>query len=150
MAFTERFQEYFRKEAAVQAAGSLGNGVEIEIQVDGETFYFTKEKGQNQVKPGSAPDPEILFNLTPAAAEQILADPAEDVGTIGVNIAKLVVSTDARKRVGVKFKAGFLRLWSKGYFGVLKAGGTQFASYLASRGLSGIDAIKSMLGKLKG
>src|SRR6267142_638065 len=50
-------------------------------------------------------------------------------------------STDANKRIAIQLKAGFLTLFSKGYFGVVTAGGAQFASFLATRGLSGMSAI---------
>ena len=54
-----------------------------------------------------------------------------------------------KKKVSVKFKAGFLTLFSKGYLGILTAGGSQFASFLASKGLNGMGAIKEALKKMK-
>ena len=146
---TERFSAYFDREVAQKAAGSLGNGVQILFQIDTEHFTFTKVAGRNRVVAGAAQDPELVFTLTAQAAEAILADPSDDVGAIGVHIAKLIVSPDANKRVSIKFKVGFLKLFSKGYFGVITAGGSQFASYLASRGLNGMSAIKTALKKIK-
>ena len=151
--FTSRFREYFDRPVAQQAAKSVSNGAEMEFQIrDGdatvETFTFTKEGGKNAIRPAPAGSPQILFTLSPAAAEQILADPAADIGTIGVNIAKLIVSDDPAKKVGLKFKAGFLTLFSKGYFGVIGSGGSAFASYLASRGLNGMGAIKAAFKKM--
>ncbi len=90
-----------------------------------------------------------MFHVTPRAADEILNDPAQDIGSIGVNIAKLALSTDANRRVAVQFKAGFLTLFSKGYFGVLKTGGAVFGQFLASKGLSGMEAIKAALKSMK-
>ena len=154
-AFSTRFNEYFSREVAQKAAKSLADGVEIEFRIresDGtvkETFVFTKAGGQNVVRPTPAEDPQLLFNLTPFAAEAILTDPATEIGVIGVNIAKLAVSPDANKRVSIQFKSGFLGLFSKGYFGVLSAGGSQFGAFLASKGLNGMGAIKAVLKKFK-
>lgn len=153
--FFPRFEKYFQKPVAQQAAHSLADGAEMEFQVatsDGkvlERFTFTREGGRNKLVPSPARSPQLLFTLTPPAAGAILDDPAEDIGPIGVNIAKLIVSTDANRRVSIQFKAGFFSLFQKGYFGVITAGGSQFASYLASRGLSGMGAIKAALKKIK-
>lgn len=152
---TQRFGAYFDREVARNAAASLSNGVEMELQVLDEAgkaasvVTFTKVAGKNQVREGKASDPQIVFTMTPAAAEAILGDTSEDIGAIGVNIAKLILSPDANRRVGIQMKAGFLSLFSKGYFGVVTAGGGAFASFLASKGLNGMGAIKAALGKKK-
>jgi hypothetical protein len=155
-AYTDRFAAYFDRPVAQKAAQSLADGVEIEFRVAGsdgsalETFTFTRTGGRNQLVRAGARDPQLVFTLTPAAADQILDDPSEEVGAIGVAIARLIVSADANRRVKLSLKAGFLTLFSKGYLGVVTAGGASFASFLASRGLNGIGGIKSALKNLKG
>jgi hypothetical protein len=153
--FLQRFQEYFARPVAETAAKSLADGAEIQIHIREssgeiqETFTFTREGKKNKVITGPAASPQLSFFMTPSAAEQVLSDPSEDIGAIGVGILKLIVSTDANKKVSVKFHAGFLTLFNKGYFGVLTAGGSQFAAFLAARGLNGMGAIKAALGKMK-
>ena len=147
--FAQRFSAYFDREVAKKAAKSLSDRSEIEFHVGSEIFTFTKEGGKNVIKPSPAGDAQLVFTLTPGAAEAILNDTSDDVGAIGVHIAKMVVQHDPDKKVSVKFKAGFLSLFSKGYFGVLTAGGGQFASFLASKGLNGMGAIKDALKKMK-
>lgn len=146
--YAERFSQYFDREVAQKAAKSISNGAEMEFQVASESFTFTKEGGKNVIKASPARDPQLVFTLTPGAADAILADTSEDIGAIGVLIAKMIVAQDANKKVTVKFKTGFLSLFSKGYFGVLTAGGGQFASFLASKGLNGMGAIKDALKKM--
>jgi hypothetical protein len=45
---------------------------------------------------------------------------------------------------------GFLGLWSKGYFSVLKAGGPEVASYLKRWGFDSLSRIKDVLRKIRG
>ena len=152
--FTDRFSSYFDRPVALQAAKSISNGAEMEFQIRKgdellETFTFTKAGGKNEILPSPAENPQITWTLTPSAAEEILADTTEEIGHIGVNIAKLIVSDDPERKVGLKFRAGFLALFSKGYFGIITAGGSAFASYLATRGLNGMSAIKAAFKKTK-
>jgi hypothetical protein len=148
--YADRFSQYFGREVAQKAARSLSDSAEIQFHVDSETFTFTKEDGKNVVKPQAARDPQLVFTLTSKAADTILSDPAEDIGTIGVNIAKMIAAHDAQTKVSMKFKAGFLTLFSKGYMGVLTAGGGQLAAFMAAKGLNGVGAIKDALKKMKG
>jgi hypothetical protein len=157
VSYFERFAAYFSREVAERAAASLANGAQIQFRVvspeDGatpESFVFGRAAGKNTLATGEARDPQISFTLTPAAAEEILADTREDVGALGVSIAKLILSADANRRVGFKVHCGFFALFTQGYFGVVKTGGGAFASYLASKGLSGVAGIKAALKKLKG
>ena len=153
--FASRFDTYFKREVAQKAAKSLANGIEIQFDIQDssgtpvESFTFTKAGGQNQVKPEKPREPQMIFILTSDAAEEILNDPTDDLGAIGVNIAKRVVKPDANRKISFQFKVGFLSLFTKGYFGVLTSGGASFASFLASQGLNGIEGIKAILKKKK-
>lgn len=147
----ERFEEYFRRPVAEKAAGSLANGVLIGFTIPGETaFTFTRIDGKNSVKAGDSGQVEVRFILTPAAAESILSAPSEQIDEIGVGILKLIASSDRAMKVSVKVEAGFLTLFTKGYFGVIKTGGSVLASYLASKGLGGVGAIKAALQRIRG
>jgi hypothetical protein len=151
--YTDRFSQYFSRDVAERAARSIANGAEMLFEIADssgaiiESFTFTRSSRHNQVIAGPAQDPQISFRLTPAAAEEILSNASDDIGEIGIQIAKLAISSDANRRVSVRFRAGFLSLFGKGYFGVLAAGGSAFASFLASRGLGGMGAIKAALKK---
>ena len=162
----ELFSKYFSRPVAETAAQSLSDGVEIAIQVISapktgasaptsgenvlETLVFTREKKRNCIKNIAPHQPQLTFRMTEAAAEALLSDPSDQIGEIGVNILRLIFSPDPTKRIWIQFQSGFFTLWSKGYFGVLKAGGSGFAAYLASRGFSGMDAIKAALRKIRG
>jgi hypothetical protein len=154
--WSSRFGSYFDREVAQRAAKSLTDGAEIEFRIleagaskPVEIFAFTREAKKNRVLPSAARQAQVTFQMTPQAAEAILSDPSDEIGTIGVNILKMIVSSDPSRRVSIQLNAGFLTLFSKGYFGILTAGGAQVASFLASKGLSGLGAIKAALGKLR-
>lgn len=154
--YTERFQAYFEREVSQKAAATLADGAEIEFQIlesgnepPHETFTFTRTEKRNRIMGASAKDPQVVFRMTPKAAEGVLSDSSDDIGAIGVGIVKRVVSSDPADRIQIRIKAGFLTLFSKGYFGVITAGGGAFAAFLASRGLNGLGAIKAALKKAK-
>ena len=151
------FSEFFQREVAKKAARSLTNEIGIEFRITPagsenatEIFYFTRVGGINTVRPGTSPDPEVIFTLPPKAADQILAITSDEVGAIGVEIAKLLVTQDPEIKVRAKLRGGFFTLFSRGYLGVLKEGGGSFAAFLASKGLGGLDSIKKIIQKLKG
>lgn len=154
-AFFSRFQEYFARPVAERAAHTLANGIEIEFQVVGsdgsqfETFTFGRENGKNVLKAGAAVKPGIVFSMTPLAADEILTQLHDEVSLAGVQILKLIFSSDTNRRVKVQPRGNFLNLWHQGYFGVLAEGGTEFAKYLASKGFEGMTAIKIALKKTK-
>lgn len=147
--YTQRFTAYFDREVAARAAKSLSDGAEIEFRVGDETFTFTRENRANKIVPGSARAPQVTFTLPPAAAEEVLNDPTDEVGEIGVRILKLITSSDSSRKVHLKLNSGFLSLMTKGYLGVLASGGSGVASYLASRGLGGAGAIKMAIKRMK-
>src|SRR6185437_4849778 len=145
--FTEQFSRYFSREVAERAARSLSDGAQMEIRViDQETFTFTRQGGKNVIIPGPARSPEIIFEFDAEIARKILDDPTEDIGEIGIHLIKLLTSSQGGAKMNIE--AGFLSLFSRGYFGILKVGGSAFASHLASHGLSGMGAIKTALKKL--
>lgn len=151
--YLDRFSAYFAREVAEKAAAPLAASAEIEFQAGDpaspEVFTFHRQGGKNGVRPGPAAEPQVVFRLTAQAAEAILADSSTEIGAVGIGILKLIVSADPSRKISVSLKAGFLTLWNKGYFGVITAGGAPFASFLASKGLSGISAIKDALKRIR-
>ena len=160
---SQQFQEYLTQPIAEQAAKSLADGVQIEFCIMTpknpsllnepeqivEVFTFTKKGRKNQILFQAAEHPELVFTLTPNAATEILKNPSKDIGEIGVSIAKLIISKDENTKISIKLRSGMLGLFTKGYLGVITSGGVSFASFLATRGLSGMSAIKDAIGRMK-
>ncbi len=148
----QRLSAYFSRPVAEKGAKSLSSKAQIEIRVTGAeptAVTLARQDKRNVIIEGPARDPDLIFTLSERALAQVLADPTEDLGELGVNLLKLVMSHDPELKMSMQVKAGFLGLFSKGYFGVLAAGGGPLASYLASKGFNGIDAIKAALKKRK-
>ncbi len=155
--FASRFSAYFQTDVAKAAAAPLSNGVEIELRVQApensgplEVFVFTRKLGQNTIEIRAASKPQIAFTLSPASAEKILDHHSDDIAEMGIFLLHLLTASDANERISFKMKAGFFTLFGLGYFGVIKLGGASFASVLASKGISGIHAIKALLKKATG
>src|SRR6185437_10529280 len=108
MTLTERFASFFDREVAQNAAKSISNGSEMEFRTPAETFTFTRSDGKNAIVPGPAKSPQLVFTMTEKAALGILDYPSNDIGEIGVHIAKMVISTDPDVKISIQFKAGFL------------------------------------------
>jgi hypothetical protein len=147
---SQRLSAYFSRDVAEKGAKSLSAKAEIEIRVTGAepaTVTLRRADKRNAVTDGAARDPDLIFTLTERALAQVLSDPTEDLGELGVNLLKLVVSSDPELKMSMQIKTGFMGLFTKGYLGVLAAGGAPLAGYLASKGLGGIDAIKAVLKK---
>ena len=160
--FRDRFAAYLNRPVALAAAKSLKNGAAIELKIlvsgaeqapEVERLMFYRESGENRVAdahsldvPG---DPQLRFSIPQAAAEELLTHPSDELGATGVQILKLILSHETDKKIGFKIEAGFLSLWSKGYFGVLTEGGKDFWAFLASKGLNGMEAVQAVLKKKK-
>lgn len=152
--YQTRFESYFSKPVAEEAARSLSKGSEIEFQITSadsakEIFTFQRQDKKNHIKAGPASSPQIRFILTCDAADQILEFKSDNVGEIGIHILKIFFSESPSDKKPMRFEieSGFLGLLSKGYLGVLAQGGAAFAGFLASKGLGGMSAIKAALAK---
>lgn len=145
----QEFEAYFKQEVAEKAARSLSDGIEIGITVGEETFTFTRQDRCNAIVARAPKDPQVEFRMSQNAATSILNFKSDSIGEIGVHIMKQIITKNEDQRVSVKLHAGFLKLLSKGYFGVLTAGGAGVASFLASRGLGATSGIKNVIKKLK-
>lgn len=153
--YEQRFSAFFAREVAQKAAASLVNGAEIELRITAlgeepdQVLTFTRVRDRNEIVAGAPKSPQVAFTLSPSAADAVLSIDSTEIGEIGVQIAKLILAPDPTRKIGLKIHAGILSLITKGYLGVIAAGGASFASYLASKGFNGMGAIKAALGKKK-
>ena len=107
---------------------------------------FTAKAAKTACAPVRRPSHRSCFTLTAKRPKRFSRTRRRISALIGIGILKLIVSRGChREKSAFKLKAGFLTLWNKGYFGVITAGGAPFASFLASKGLNGIGAIKDAL-----
>lgn len=151
-----RLEDYFSRPVALRAGEPLGKKAQIELAIQSHEastpmrYVFSREGNRNRIVPKTVNhQPDLTFGLSPQALDRILDDPSEDIGQIGVNIAKLIFSSNDDEKVSMQLHSGVLTLLKNGYFGVITSGGKSFSAFLAQRGFNGISAIRSAIGRLK-
>ncbi len=140
-------KKFFSSPLAQRAAKGLRDGVQIAIQIDGEDFIFTKVKGKNQLIRGKATAPQISFSLSSNAMQNLVEIGTRNgttLGQVGQKIFEGILSQQEQNKIKSTIHASFLRLWSSGYFSVLKVAGPELAVYLKSIGFSGMAPIKAL------
>jgi hypothetical protein len=147
-----RLERFLSSPLALRAGEGLSDRSSIALHVDGkEDFFFGRKKGRNTVERVETLRPDVHFWIRLATLQHLL-DLAEDkdagIGQLGVAIFEHIFTKDDAKKIRFRVDTGFLGLWSKGYFSVLKAGGPEVASYLARLGFNGLSAIKEVLRKI--
>ncbi len=135
------------------AAQSIRNGREIELIVtDGQqNFYytFTKANNLNLIKDEKTSSPDLSFTIPKKSAQELLSNSFNNVGEVGLFIFEKMLSSDPEKKIKVKLHVGVLSLLAGGYLGVLTAGGSEVAKFLATKGLSSLGKLKEAISKLK-
>ena len=95
---------------------------------------------------------DVDFWVPLSAMRQLLAEaenPDISISRMGVLVLEHLFAKDAEQKIKFRVNTGFLGLWSKGYFSVLKAGGPEVASLLARFGFNSIARIKDVLRQLR-
>lgn len=140
-------------ELAKKAAESLRNGREIGVEIkmgdNVEAYTFTKEGGRNVLKKGEPSSPDVVFIIPEAAARELVTKKFDSVGQVGLHIFEKILSNDSNQKIAIRLNAGALGLVTGGYFGVLTAGGTDVAKFLASKGLGSMGKLKDAVSKLR-
>lgn len=156
----DQISQYFSRDVAEKAAAPLSERALISLKIyeadlgSGKptSILFKRKNKKNSVLPAaseSSSKPDVTFSLTAQAWGDLVANPSEDVGEIGVAIAKLIFSRDPSRKVEAQLHIGLLNLLTKGYFGVLAAGGASLMGYLANHGFGSLSAIKERIKNLK-
>jgi hypothetical protein len=139
---------------AQDAAASLKNGREIGLAITANgqttTYTFAREDGHNVVRDGAPKSPDFTFTIPEAAARELVAKKFETVGQVGLHIFEKMLSNDPNQKIRAKLQTGALSLVTGGYFGVLTAGGSEVAKFLATKGLGNMGKLKDAIGKLRG
>jgi len=146
----DRLEGFLSSPLALKASSGLSDQISIALHVEGKDFFFGREKGENTLSRVEAIKPDVHFWAPLSTLRHILTVaelPDTGIATLGVAIFEHIFTKDETKKIKFRVDTGFLGLWSKGYFSVLKAGGPEVASYLARFGFNGLGAIKEVLKK---
>lgn len=139
---------------AQQAARSIRNGRKISLKIglhDGATqnYLFKKENSQNIIEIHTDEQTDLTFYIPENSLNDLLEQKFNNVGEAGVYFFEKMISNDSRKKIKVSLHIGILSFITGGYLGVLTAGGSQVAKFLASRGLSSLSRIKETISRFR-
>jgi hypothetical protein len=146
----ERLEAFLNSPVAMRASSGLSDRILVELHMGEEHFFFRRREGENTLSRVASGKADVHFWLREGTLRHLLSiaeSPDTGIATIGVAIFEHIFSKDEERRIKFRVDAGFLGLWAKGYFSVLKAGGPEVASYLARSGFNGLSAIKAVLKK---
>lgn len=136
---------FFTGGLAETAARGLKESAVISLVIDAEEFTFRRRDGRNRFQPGEAADPDIRFWVPAGAMQKLLLPQGKTIGEVGIRIFELVLSDDTELKIKFKVRAPFLRLWKRGYFTVLAAGGPSVAKFLASHGWGSLPRLREQI-----
>lgn len=143
----ERLKEFFEtRPACVVAADPLRQNVEIGFVINEAiqcAFFKDDQKPRFEKRP--AKNPDVMFYIQPDAIETLVNNPSDDIGELGIAIAKCYLAGTVR----IKVTGGMISLLTNGYLGVIKSGGLSFAKFLAGHGVTGLGKIKDVIQNLR-
>ncbi|MGZ3712329.1 MAG: hypothetical protein ACXVBE_11265 [Bdellovibrionota bacterium] len=150
-----QLNEFFQSTLADKAGSYLSERATIALHVQDETFLYRRKKDVNVIEKVSSAkvEADVRFWVPPSALRHLLtlSDlPGTGLGTMGVAMLEHLFSSDPEKKIKFRVDTGFLGLWAKGYFSVLKAGGPEVASYVAQKGFNSVTRIKEVLKNIRG
>ena len=134
---------------AKKAAHSLKDGREIQLLVANSPFRFFKENKNNRIEAGNCASPDIIFEISALACEELVTRDFKTVGEVGIFIFEKMITNDPAHKVKAKVRAGVISLVMGGYLGILGEGGAEVAKYLAQKGLTNPSKIKDAIAKLR-
>lgn len=147
-----RFEKFLSSPLATRASQGLSDRICIALHVDGEPYFFRRKKGENTLSRVDDVQPDVHFWVPLSTLRHLLSIaelPGTGIGTMGVAIFEHIFTKDEANKIKFRVDSGFLSLWSKGYFSVLKAGGPEVASYLAKFGFDSLSRVKEVLKKVR-
>ncbi len=151
--YEPELRTFLQSALAERAASSLSKGACVALHIGAQEFFFVRGRGQNLLLPQSATSPELHFWLTEDALRHLLElaqRPEASLPGMGVSVLECIWSSDASRKIRFRVDCGFLTLWRKGYFSVLKAGGPEVASYLARWGFGSLARFREVLKNIRG
>jgi len=150
-----KVQEFFDLPLAQEAARPLSDRALVALHVEGDKFFFRREKGGNTLLKTEevAGEKVDLQFWVPAAALERLLDLGKQKETgmakMGMSVIETIITNDESRKIKFRLDVGFLTLWSKGYFSILKAGGPELSRFLAKLGFDSISKIKDLVKQLR-
>ena len=145
----EQIQAFFDRDICLRASKPLKEGVVFFLEADKSPYAVTKHKGRLVVSQGKPTDPEMTFTLPLKALQRLEATTTDDIGEMGVEVLKLVLSPDPDEKISSKVHIGPIELFLRGYLSVLPLGGPTVMKYLASKGFASFGKVKDAISRMR-
>lgn len=148
-------QEFLSLPLAEDAARPLSNRALVALHVEGDKFFFRRDKnGNTLLKPedveGEAVD--LQFWVPSSSLDRLLElgkQKETGMAKMGMSVIETILTNDESRKIKFRLDVGFLTLWSKGYFSILKAGGPELSRFLAKLGFDSISKIKDLVKQMR-
>jgi hypothetical protein len=148
-----QLEDFFASPLAEKAGSFLSDKARIALHIDAHHSYlFQREAGRNRMRIAVEPQADVHFHVPLSTMRHLLelgAQPTSGIGTMGVAVVEHLFHAEPEKKIRFHVDTGFLQLWAKGYFSVLKAGGPEVASYLAEWGYGSLTRLKDLLKQVR-
>jgi len=143
----DKLKDFFENRAVcAKAADPLSRDVEIGFVISRKvTAAFFKDGGKPRFEMRPAKNPDVIFHISPEAVDRLVNDPSEEIADLGINIAKSYLAG----LVKIKVPGSVMALLTRGYIGVIRAGGLSFGKFMAGHGITGLSKIKELIQKLR-
>ena len=148
--FVSKMSAYCEREVFQKGTKPLKEGVEIAITIDGAGPITLLRKDGRSVIVASAPKKaDLTVDLKARSLETLTEQKTEDVGEIGIQIVKLMMSAEPTEKIAVKVHIGVFDFVFHGYLGILPLGGPTFMKFLGEKGFSSLSKIKEVISSLR-
>lgn len=142
----EKIEAFFQTSVAHRALKHLKEKQEIGVMVEGGYLFAIYRVGnQVMVEERTPKKPDVIFEMTPAGLEAVVAYRGDEVGEVGI----LVVQQYIKGEVKIRAVGGLFSLLKNGYMGIIGEGGPVFMKYLAQHGVSNLSKIPELFKKLR-
>jgi len=146
----QQLNAFFEKPACRKGTTPLGKSVEIALYIgDNGPATLSKESGEPTIVDAEPKKADMSFWIPEETLRELISAKHNDVGEIGIDIAKAMIHEDPTRRMRAKVHIGLFDLVRKGYLSVIPLGGASFMKFLASKGLTGMGKIKSVIQRMK-
>jgi len=109
----------------------------------GLPWRLVRRQGQTLLRPGRAPDPDLVFRFTPRAVAR-LAAVRGDVGDFAVELFARIAEPRRTERVDFRVAVPFTRLVERGYVRLLLRAGPKVAAFALAHGLTSIGRLRRL------
>lgn len=128
----------------------IKDGRTIAIELPSGTVSLVKADGAPSIESMAPSKPDLTFVIPELALQHLESVKSDSIGDVGIEIAKLLLDSDPKRRMQTKVHIGVFDMVRFGYLGVLPLGGPAFMKFLTTQGFGSMSKIRSVLSKLRG